>query len=228
MSSKYDLAVVLPCRNEKNTVGICVKKLKDAFNAYKIVGEIIVVDNASTDASRELARNAGAKTVLAKRVGYGYAIRTGIRRAEADYIVICDCDLTYDAYDVVRLYRLLKHGRYDVVIGNRFAGGISLGAMYFSHKIGASVLSLLGRIKFHNHIKDYHSGLRGLTKEAADKLEFKTGGMEFATEMIAQASKAGLRLGQLPVHLRRCPYPRKSKLRTVRDGLRHLGYILFN
>ena len=228
MSSKYDLTVVLPCRDEKNTVGKCVQKLKDAFNAYNIVAEIIVVDNASSDNSRDIATKAGAKTYLAKRVGYGYALRRGIRKAEADYIVMCDADLTYDAYEVISVYRTLKQGDYDMVIGDRFKGGISKGAMPLSHKIGVRALSLLGRIKFHNDVRDYHCGLRGLTKEAADKLTFKTGGMEFATEMIAQASKTGLSISQIPVHLRCCPYSRKSKLRTVRDGFRHVRFIISN
>ena len=140
-------------------------------------------------------------------------------------IIISDCDMTYDLSCLDDIYDPIVTGVYDVVIGNRFRY-MEKGAMSITHKVGVRALSLFGRMRYHVDIVDFHCGLRGLTKEALSRLSLKMDGMEFATEMIAEAAINDLKIGQTGVMLRCCPYKRKSKLRTVRDGLRHLLFIL--
>ena len=126
------------------------------------------------------------------------------------------------------MYGLLERGECDMVIGNRYIGGLKKGAMSFSHRWGVRFLSYCGRKRFHTDVYDFHCGLRGLSRKAAEKIQLHTDGMEFATEMIAEAAKKRLRIRQVPVILQKCEYPRTSKLRTVRDGFRHLGYIIMS
>ncbi len=223
---ELQLTVLMPCLNEEASVGSCVDEAFRFMKDHNIKGEVLVVDNGSTDNSRIEARKYGARTVLQKRRGYGAALRTGIRASRGRVIIMGDCDTTYDFYDNYEMYRLLSEGKADVVIGNRFAGGFEKGAVPFSHKIGARILSFAGRLRFHTDVADFHCGLRGLTKEAAGKMRFYTTGMEFATEMIAEAARKNLRIRQVAVRLRRCCYARSSKLRTIRDGFRHLIFIL--
>ena len=137
-----------------------------------------------------------------------------------------DCDTTYDFMQLGLLYAPLADGSADVMIGDRFSGGIEPGAMPYSHRYGVKALSALARLRFRTDVRDFHCGLRGLTRSAATKMRLEAEGMEFATEFIAEAARLGLRIGQAPVRLRRCELRRTSKLRTVRDGFRHLGYIL--
>ena len=124
------------------------------------------------------------------------------------------------------IIRMMTDEGFDAVIGDRFSGNMEKGAMSPVHKIGVKVLSALGRIRFKTDVKDFHSGIRGIRRDAMERLTFITGGMEFATEMIAKAAQKGMKIGQIPVSLRRCPFPRRSKLRTGRDGFRHLMYII--
>ncbi|MCR5687336.1 MAG: glycosyltransferase family 2 protein [Lachnospiraceae bacterium] len=224
---KKTLTVIMPCRDEESTVGICIDEAARMMAGHGIEGEIIVADNASGDASAEVAQAHGAKIVYEQRCGYGYAIRRALSEASGDIILIGDCDTTYDFSEGFAIYEMLAYGGYDMVIADRFAGTIERGAMPLSHVLGVKVLSYFGRIRFRTDVKDFHCGLRGLTKEALAKIRLRTGGMEFATEMIAEASAGGLRIGQTAVTLRKCSYPRKSKLNAVRDGARHLHYILF-
>lgn len=220
------VSVVLPCRDEAATVEACIAEAKRFLREQALEGEILVVDNGSQDGSGQIAAACGARVLREERPGYGRALRTGIERARGGVILMGDCDTTYAMTELGRLYAPLAEGRYDVMIGDRFAGGIAKGAMPLSHHLGVRALSLLGRLRFHTDVYDFHCGLRGLTREAADRLSFTADGMEFATEMIAAAARAGLRIGQTPVSLRCCEVPRRSKLRTVRDGLRHLRYIV--
>ena len=220
-----ELSIVMPCRNEEKTVGICVKAARRFLDENEINGEIIVVDNASSDKSEIIAKKNGASIIKEKRIGYGRALRTGINACKGKVIIMGDCDTTYDFSAIWDMYRLLAEEKSDIIIGNRFKGGIKKGAMPLSHKIGVRVLSFLGRMKYKTDIGDFHCGLRGMTKNAAMKMKFHTIGMEFATEMIAEAKRNDLRIMEVPVVLRRCIYDRKSKLRTVRDGFRHLSYI---
>ena len=221
-----DLSLVMPCLNEEKTVGCCIREAKRFIQEKGINAEIIVVDNGSDDHSASVAKKNGARVLIQRRGGYGIAIRTGLKVAKGNVIIISDCDMTYDLYHLNEIYDPLVTGVYDMMIGNRFMG-IEKGAMSLSHRIGVSVLSFIGRLRFHVNVMDFHCGLRGITFDALDGLSFKTEGMEFATEMIDVAAKNHLRIGQTGVVLRRSPCSRESKLRTIRDGFRHFIYIIF-
>lgn len=224
--SAPDLTLVLPCRNEEHALGACIDEARSFLRESGLNGELLVVDNASTDGSARIARERGARVVYEPKPGYGNALRAGIAAASADVILMGDCDTTYDFTQLGALYEPLAAGRCDVMIGNRFAGGIERGAMPLSHRVGVKALSALARLRFHSEVYDFHCGLRGLTRAAAERMRLRAAGMEFATEMIAAAARERLRVGQAPVRLRRCTAARSSKLRTVRDGFRHLGFIL--
>ena len=219
------LTILMPCLNEAATVGSSIREAAAFLEKYGITGEILVVDNGSTDNSAAMAESCGAKVLIQPERGYGNALRTGLAHSRGKAIILGDCDTTYDFLHLEQLYEMLSSSQWDVVIGNRFAGGLEKGSMPLSHRWGVRFLSWLGRKRLHTDIYDFHCGLRGLTRTAAERLEFRTGGMEFATEMIAVAVKSGLSVGQVPVRLRRCTQARQSKLRTLRDGLRHLVYI---
>lgn len=223
---KLDLSVVMPCLDEETTVGLSVNDAMKFMEKYSINGEVIVVDNGSKDNSLKHAKEAGAKIISEPRRGYGRALRTGFENAQGKVVIMGDCDTTYDFLNMETMYQLLQNGSYDMVIGNRYSGGIEKGAMSWSHRWGVKLLSFLGRRKFKVNIYDFHCGIRGFKKQALDKLELKTDGMEFATELIAEASRKGLAIKEIPVPLKKCELIRKSKLRTIRDGLRHLIYII--
>ncbi len=236
------LSIIMPCRNEEKTVGLCLEEAGRMMREKGIKGEIIVVDNGSSDRSAQavddFCRNdpyltepgnsaLSVRLIKEEAPGYGNALKKGMREARGAVMIIGDSDTTYDFGEAAGIYDLLAKGEYDMVIGNRFKGSIEKGAMSFSHRIGVRILSFLARLRFHTDVYDFHCGLRGLTAEAYERIGdgFCTEGMEFATEMIAAAAGNGLRLGQIPVSLRTCRGDRRSKLRTVRDGFRHLGYI---
>lgn len=221
-----DITIVMPCLNEEYTVGLCVKEALAFIEQQDILGEVLVVDNGSEDDSAAAAEKVGAKVLRQPKRGYGSAIRTGIENSRGNVIIIGDCDTTYDFLHLEEMYRMLSAGEWDMVIGDRFAGGMEPGSMPWSHKWGVWFLSRVGRAILHTDIYDFHCGLRGMTRSAANMLELQTDGMEFATEIIAQAVRTGLSISQTPVVLRTCSYKRKSKLRTIRDGLRHLLYML--
>lgn len=222
---ELDLSIVMPCLNEESTVGYSVDDAIRFMRENSICGEVIVVDNGSSDASSKVAIGHGAKVLTEPRKGYGRALRTGFEQAKGRVIIMGDCDTTYDFYHLMDMYQPLANGEYHMVIGNRYAGGIETGAMPLSHKLGVRFLSYCGRKRFGVNIYDFHCGIRGFTKEAYNKMEFKTDGMEFATEIIAEIAKNNMTIKEIPVPLKRCEYDRKSKLRTIRDGLRHLRYI---
>ncbi|MCR4779852.1 MAG: glycosyltransferase family 2 protein [Ruminiclostridium sp.] len=219
-----DISVVLPCLNEEAAVGASIDEAKRFADTHGLRAEIIVVDNGSEDGSAEAARSHGAAVIPEPRRGYGRAIRTGIERARGRVIVFADCDTTYDLLHLERFYYPLVNGEYDVMIGDRL-DSIEKGAMPLSHRVGVRFLSACGRRKFRTDVRDFHCGLRSVTHAAADKCVFETDGMVFATEMIAECVRKGLRIGQTPTVLRRCGFPRRSKLRAVSDGLAHLRYI---
>lgn len=221
-----ELTILMPCLNEAATVAISIREALDFLKEHKIPGEVLLVDNGSTDGSADIAENSGARVISCPQKGYGNALRFGIAASHGRIILLGDCDTTYDFRHLEGMYEMLSRGGYDMVIGNRFAGGMEKGSMPLSHKWGVWFLSWLGRKRLHTDIYDFHCGLRGLTRTAAKQLEFTTEGMEFATEMIAEAVIKGLSLGQTAVPLRKCVHARQSKLRTLRDGLRHLVYIL--
>ncbi|MBR5089853.1 MAG: glycosyltransferase family 2 protein [Ruminiclostridium sp.] len=223
---ELDLTIVMPCLNEENTVGKCIDEAKRFISAHGIAAEIIVVDNGSTDASAEKAREHGVLVIPEERRGYGRAIITGLEHSRGGVILIGDCDTTYDFLHLEEFYFPLSRGESDIVIGDRFSGGIEKGAMPALHRLGIPFLSWCGRVKFGSRVHDFHCGLRGITRDAVRGAEYTCDGMEFATEMIADAARRGLRTGQSPTVLRKCVEPRSSKLNTVKDGFRHLRYIL--
>ena len=220
-----DVSIVMPCLNEEATVGLCVDDALAFLQRNNLTGEILIVDNGSTDRSAFEAIEHGAKVIGEKRRGYGRALRTGISASKGRVVVFGDCDTTYDFLHMEGIVRPLLQGSYDFMIGDRFAGQMEDGAMSLTHRLGVPLLSLAGRLKFHVDVHDFHCGIRGMTREALEQMDLHTDGMEFATEIIAEAARLKLRIGQTSVPLRKCEFDRKPKLRTVRDGLRHLKYI---
>jgi len=224
-SSKPQVSVVLPCLNEENSIEICIKKIKDVFEKEKIDGEIIVVDNGSTDRSVEIVKKySDVKLLFEPQKGYGYALRCGIENAQGEYIIMGDADNTYDFYEIPKFLEKLKEG-YDLVIGSRFKGKILKGAMSFSHRyIGNPILTGMLRFFFGGNISDAHCGLRGFTKQAYQKMNLKTTGMEFASEMVIHALKKKLKIAEIPITY----YPRigESKLSSFRDAWRHIRFML--
>jgi glycosyltransferase involved in cell wall biosynthesis len=219
-----EVSIVMPCLNEKETVGICVAKAVAALKANGIRGEVIVSDNGSTDGSVEIARRAGARIVHQSMRGYGNAYLKGFEAALGQFILMADSDDTYDFADLPRFLKPLREG-YDVVMGNRFKGKILPGAMPWSHRyIGNPILSGVLNVFFRSGIGDAHCGMRAFTEEAFRRMHLQTGGMEFASEMVINAAKAGLRVTEVPITY----YPRQgeSKLASLRDGWRHLRFML--
>jgi len=226
LDQRVDLSIVMPCLNEAATVADCVKQAREALAKYGIRGEVIVADNGSTDGSRELAAAAGARVVPVSLRGYGSALLTGIASAYGEYVVMGDADGTYDFMAIDRFLAKLRDG-YDLVMGNRFQGGVAKGAMPFLHRyLGNPVLSFLGRLFFSNEVGDFHSGLRGFRRSPILALDLRTTGMEFASEMVVKASLQGLRISEVPVTLAPDKRDRPPHLRTWRDGWRHLRFLL--
>ncbi len=225
---ELDISIIMPCLNEEAAVGASVDETMKFLENNSLHGEVIVVDNGSTDSSLDVAKAHGARVISEPRRGYGRALRTGFEAAQGRVLIMGDCDTTYDFLNLEEMYQLLADKHCDMVMGNRFLGGIEKGAMSLSHKLGVRFLSYCGRKKYKVEIYDFHCGIRGFRKEALDKLELKTEGMEFATELIAQAARKGLKIEEVPAILRKCEAMRRSKLRTIRDGVRHLRYIVRN
>lgn len=220
-----DLTIVMPCLNEEATIGLCITEAQEFIDTHKLKGEILVVDNGSCDTSGVIARAYGVRVLYEEKRGYGNALRIGISHSRGSVIIMGDCDTTYDFKHLEEIYEKLSAHTCDMVIGNRYAGGMEEGSMPWTHRWGVRFLSLCGRIRFQTDVYDFHCGLRGITREAAEKCAFSSVGMEFATEMIAEGTRKGLCIEQVPVMLRKCNYDRSSKLRTIQDGLRHLKYI---
>ena len=219
-----ELTILMPCLNEARTVAACVDEAMGYLRASGVVGEVLVCDNGSTDGSDEIAAAHGARVVRCLEMGYGHALRFGMGQALGECIIMGDCDCSYDFSAIGEMHRLLKDGA-DMVIGNRFAEKPDPRAISLSHRIGVPFLSWAARLRFHSDVRDFHCGLRGVRRDVLDKMTFTCGGMEFATEMIAEAEKARLRIAQVPVVLRPDGRDGPPHLRTVRDGLRHLRYI---
>jgi len=216
----------MPCLNEAATVGDCVKQAREALAKYAINGEVIVADNGSTDGSRELAAAAGARVVPVPMRGYGSALLTGIASARGEFVVMGDADGSYNFMAIDVFLARLREG-YDLVMGNRFKGGVAEGAMPFLHRyLGNPVLSFLGRLFFSSEVGDFHSGLRGFRRSPILALDLRTTGMEFASEMVVKASVEGLRIAEVPVTLSPDKRNRPPHLRTWRDGWRHLRFLL--
>lgn len=221
-----ELAILMPCFNEEENIGFCVEQAKKYIADHGINGEVIIIDNNSDDESRQIAIEKGARVIPEPRRGYGRALRTGLERVNSEVIIFGDCDSTYDFSNLDPLYLPLKENKVEFVIGDRFAGKMEQGAMSFLHRMGVPFLSWCGRKKFRVQIHDFHCGIRGIRKDALNRCSFHTNGMEFATEMIAEASWRGLRIAEVSVPLKVSQKKRKTKLHTIRDGFRHLWYII--
>ncbi len=221
-----EISIVMPCLNEAGTVAACVEEARAALAAASVTGEVIVADNGSTDGSRELAAAAGARVVPVTERGYGAALRGGILAAHGRYVLMGDCDCSYDFSHLPRFLERLRAGD-DLVMGNRFRGGIQPGAMPWKNRyIGNPILSLIGRVFFRTAIGDFHCGLRAFSHAAFLKMNLQTLGMEFASEMIIRAATLGLRIGEVPTTLRPDKRGRPPHLRPWRDGWRHLRFML--
>ncbi len=219
-----EISIVLPCLNEEDAIGGCVDTVKDVIARFGLSAEVVVVDNASTDRSAEIASAHGARVVSQPVRGYGNAYLKGFAAARGTYIVMADADNTYDFNEIPAFIQPLRDG-YDLVMGNRFSGRMAKGAMTWSHRyIGNPLLSGLLNFFFRTGIRDAHCGMRAFTKDAATRMHLQTGGMEFASEMVINAAKAKLKIAERPIAYR--PRVGESKLHTIRDGWRHLRFLL--
>ena len=225
-STALELSVVMPCLNEGLTVGTCIRKAFDTMEQLGIQGEVIAADNGSTDGSQSIAAELGARVVPIETRGYGSALRGGIAAARGRFVIMGDSDDSYDFTALGAFLSKLKEGA-DLVMGNRFRGGIRPGAMPFLHRfLGNPGLSRLGRLFFKCPVGDFQCGLRGFRKDAIDKLNLQTSGMEFSTEMVVKATLFNLRIAEIPTVLSPDGRDRPPHLRTWRDGWRYLRFLL--
>lgn len=223
----HEFTILMPCLNEAKSLAFCIEQAKRGIDILKLDAEILIADNGSVDGSVEIAVHNGARVIKVKKKGYGEAIIGGIKAASGKYIIMGDADGSYDFGNLEAFVAELRNG-YALVMGNRFWGGIEKGAMPISHMLGVKILSALAGRRFAaRQIGDFHSGLRAFDREKALELNFRCPGMEFATEMVARFAMSGARITEVPTSLRRDKRGGKSHLRTVRDGMRHLCYIIF-
>ena len=221
-----ELTVVMPCLNEAETLAVCVDKALAALRENGIDGEVVVADNGSTDGSQAIAEAHGARVVPVPVRGYGAALNAGITAAHGRYVLMADADDSYEFAHIPRFLEQLRGGA-DLVMGNRFAGGIGPGAMPPLHRyLGNPVLSFLGRLLFRAPIGDFHCGIRAFSRTAYDSLHLRTTGMEFASEMVVKSSLLGQRMVEVPTTLKKDGRSRPPHLKTWRDGWRHLRFLL--
>jgi len=221
-----EVSVVMPCLNEAETVGTCIEKARRALRELDVAGEIVVADNGSTDGSQAIAARMGARVVPVDVKGYGSALMGGIAAARGTFIIMGDADDSYDFTDLRPFVAKLREG-YDLVMGNRFTGGIKPGAMSPLHRyLGNPVLTGIGRLLFRAPCGDFHCGLRGFSKAAIMTLDLRTTGMEFASEMVVKATLHQMRITEVPTTLSPDGRRRPPHLRSWRDGWRHLRFLL--
>jgi glycosyltransferase involved in cell wall biosynthesis len=226
LDTDVELSIVMPCLNEARTVQACIRSARLFFAQFYIRGEIVLADNGSTDCSRDIAIAEGARVVSVPTRGYGAAVLAGIEASRGRYVIMGDSDGSYDFANLTVFLEKLRAGA-DLVIGNRFLGGIEPGAMPVLHRfLGNPVLSLLGRLFFSIEVGDFHCGLRGFDRERIQALGLKTTGMEFASEMIVRSALANYDIVEVPTTLKRDGRDRPSHLRTWRDGWLHLRFLL--
>ncbi len=224
--AEIELSVVMPCLNEAETLATCITKAQQAMREAKISGEVVIADNGSTDGSQEIAKRLGARVVAVKEKGYGSALRGGIAAARGRYVIMGDADDSYNFLDIPRFVQRLREG-FDLVMGNRFKGGIMPGAMPWKHRwIGNPVLTAIGRLFFRCPSGDFHCGLRGFSKAAYQQMGLCTSGMEFASEMVIKSTLMGLKITEIPTVLSPDGRSRAPHLRSWRDGWRHLRFML--
>lgn len=226
MNTPPRLTILMPCLNEAETVAACIRKAKKFLSSSGIDGEILIADNGSADGSTQIAEEAGARVVHVAEKGYGSALLGGIRAAQGEWVIMGDADDSYDFSALGPFVDALAQGN-DLVMGNRFTGGIRPGAMPFLHRyLGNPVLSGLARLFFHSDIGDFHCGLRAFRRDAILALNLHTTGMEFASEMIVKATLRGLKIREAPTILYPDGRTRPPHLRTWHDGWRHLRFLL--
>jgi len=227
-SPSIEVSVVIPCLNEALTIGACIDGALGAFRGHGVAGEVVVADNGSTDGSIDIARERGARVVRAEVKGYGSALRTGIRAARGCFVVLGDADGSHDFAEIDRFINKWHEG-YDFVIGNRLHSELKQGAMSWHHRhLGTPVLTAILNLFFGAKITDVNCGMRGMTRELAAELDFRANGMEFASESLIKAAKAGARIGEVPITMWPDRRNRPPHLRPFRDGWRHLRIIMLS
>jgi len=220
------LTILMPCLNEAETLATCIKKAKTYLRESRLRGEILIADNGSTDGSQKIALKEGARVIDVKEKGYGNALIRGIEEAKGKYIIMGDADDSYDFTGLEPFLEKLEEG-YELVMGNRFKGGIKKGAMPPLHRyLGNPVLSGIGKLFFRSPINDFHSGLRGFRRDAILSLDLQTTGMEYASEMVVKATLNKLKITEVPIVLYPDGRSRPPHLRSWRDGWRHLRFLL--
>lgn len=225
-NSNIELSVVMPCLNEAETIETCIRKAFTWMKENKVNGEVVIGDNGSTDGSQKMAENLGARVIAVPRKGYGSALMGAIEAARGKYVIMGDSDDSYDFANLTLFVEELRKGK-DLVMGNRFKGGIKEGAMPFLHRyLGNPVLSFIGRLFFKCPVGDFHCGLRGFRQDIVSLLDLKTTGMEFASEMVVKATIFKLNITEVPTTLSKDGRSRPPHLRTWRDGWRHLRFLL--
>ena len=224
---QIELSVVMPCLNEAETLEVCIKKAQQSIRELGIAGEVVIADNGSTDGSQQIAEANGARVVNVIDKGYGSALMGGIKGARGKYIIMGDADDSYDFLNLGPFVEQLRTGK-DLVMGNRFKGGVKPGAMPPLHKyLGNPVLTAIARILFWNPpCGDFHCGLRGFSKDAALRMDLRTTGMEFASEMVVKAVLKNMSVVEVPTTLSPDGRSRPPHLRSWRDGWRHLRFLL--
>ncbi len=225
-SKKPELTILMPCLNEAETLATCIDKAQDYLKRSGVSGEVLIADNGSTDGSQQIAKDHGARVVDIDVKGYGAALSGGIAAARGKYVIMGDADDSYDFSALDKFVEALRAGN-QLVMGNRFAGGIAPGAMPPLHKyLGNPVLSFAGRLFFKTPIRDFHCGLRGFDRQAILGLNLRTTGMEFASEMVVKSTLSGLKVAEVPTTLSKDGRSRPPHLRSFRDGWRHLRFLL--
>ncbi len=226
MTAPVELTILMPCLNEAETLATCIRKARAFLDRTGIAGEVLIADNGSTDGSQQIAAAEGARVVPVPQRGYGAALMGGIDAALGRYVIMGDADDSYDFANLDGFVERLRAGD-QLVMGNRFKGGIAPGAMPWHHRyIGNPVLSFLGRLFFKAVPSDFHCGLRGFDRDAIRALHLRTTGMEFASEMLVKATLSGLRVSEVPTTLKPDGRSRPPHLRSFRDGWRHLRFLL--
>lgn len=226
VAAECELTIVIPCLNEAETLAQVIDRARRFLHAYEVSGEVVVADNGSTDGSTAIAIGAGARVVPVPERGYGAALRAGIEAARGTYVAMADADCSYDFMDLMPFLERLRAGT-ELVVGNRFLGGIGKGAMPPLHRyLGNPVLSLAGRVFFQAPIGDFHCGLRAFRRDSVLSLGLSSPGMEYASEMIVKAQLAGLSMSEVPATLSKDGRSRPPHLRSWRDGWRHLKFLL--
>lgn len=221
-----ELSIVMPCLNEAETIEVCIKKANKWLQENGVEGEVVIGDNGSTDGSQQMAINLGARVIDVPQKGYGAALMGAIEASNSKYVVMGDSDDSYDFSNLSPFIESLRKGN-DLVMGNRFKGGIMPGAMPFLHRyLGNPVLSFVGRLFFNCPVGDFHCGLRGFRQDIVSLLDLKTTGMEFASEMVVKATINNLKIDEVPTTLSKDGRSRPPHLRTWRDGWRHLRFLL--